>query len=91
MNMLQLLPEHWISFTQKAKHQLNEILFPKGLIVQNSRVTTLELPPVFKDIKDISDEDVPSGTEGETRTRTRFNPHQILSLTCLPIPPLRLT
>ncbi len=70
--MLQLLSGYWISLTPKAKHQLNEILFPKGLVVQNSRVTTLELSPLFKDIEDISNEDIPSDTLGRTRTYNLF-------------------
>lgn len=72
MNMLQLLPDYWISLTTKAKHQLNEILFPKGLIVRDNRVTTLELSPLFKDIEDISNGDVPNGTRGRTRTDTSY-------------------
>ncbi len=68
INFLQLLPKYWISLSVRAKHRLNEVLFPQGLILENGRVTTKALAQFYNDIETISDGNVPSGTEDRNRT-----------------------
>lgn len=66
MNFLQLLPEYWIALPEKEKFKLHQIIFPEGLYIENSRVTTDELCLYHKDIKAISEGEVCFGARGRT-------------------------
>ncbi len=65
LQFINNLPDYWLQLPPEAKHKLNWAIFPKGLKIQNGKVTTDELASIYTDIQEIAKHRVTNGGPSE--------------------------
>ena len=60
-NFLESLPILWMKLTSKEKYKFHQILFPKGVILENAEARTPALHKIFKTIEDVVNVEVDYG------------------------------